>query len=114
MRKLQRHADPYGARRLARECPVITASDLIRDRAERRLLDQSIAEGGRGRRPRVASMATASQSTRLCSTTSQLASPYCSGWRTGRQKGPRRGGPRGQILGRSGRDGHGGWVEKKA
>ena len=33
VRRLQRHADPDGARRLARERPVITASDLIRDRA---------------------------------------------------------------------------------
>ena len=58
-----RHADPDGARRLARESPVVTASDLIRDTAERRRLDQSIAEGGRGRRIKVASMAAASQST---------------------------------------------------
>ena len=67
-RRLQRHADPDGARRQARE-PVVTASDLIRDRAERRQLDQAIAEGGRGRRPRVAFRAAASQST-----TSQPAS----------------------------------------
>ena len=63
VRRLQRHADPAGARRLARECPVTTASDLIRDPAERRRLDQSIAEGGRGRTIKVASMAAASQST---------------------------------------------------
>ena len=68
-RRLQRHADPAGARRLARERPVVTASDLIRDRAVRRQLDLAIAEGGRGRRPRAAVMAAASQST-----TSQLAS----------------------------------------
>ena len=37
-RRMQRHADPAGARRLARERPVITASDLIRARAERRRL----------------------------------------------------------------------------
>ena len=34
VRRLQRHADPDGARGLARERLVITASDLIRDRAE--------------------------------------------------------------------------------
>ena len=62
-RRLQRHADPDGARRLARERPVVTASDLIRDRAVRRQLDQAIAEGGRDRRPRAAVMVAASQST---------------------------------------------------
>ena len=61
-RRLQQHADPEGARRLARERPVVIASDLIQDRAERRRLDQASAEGGRGRRTRVASKAAASQS----------------------------------------------------
>ena len=68
-RRLQRHADPDGARKLARDRPVVTASDLIRDRAERRQLVQATAGGGRGRRPRAAVVATASQST-----TSHLAS----------------------------------------
>ena len=68
-RRLQRHADPDGARKLARDRPVVTASDLIRDRAERRQLPLTSVEGGRGRRPMAAVMATASQST-----TPQLAS----------------------------------------
>ena len=45
VRRRQRHVDPDGARRLARERRVVTASDLIRDRTERRRLDQFIAEG---------------------------------------------------------------------
>ena len=48
-RRMQRHADSAGARKLARERPVITASDLIRDRAERWRLEAA-EDGGRRRR----------------------------------------------------------------
>ena len=48
VRRLQMLAYPNGALKLAREWPVITALNLIRDRAERRRREQAIADGGRG------------------------------------------------------------------
>ena len=65
---MQRHADPAGARRLAKERPVITASDLIRARAERRRLEQTAEDGGRRNRSRSVATATPSQSSQLTAT----------------------------------------------
>ena len=65
---MQRHADPAGARRLAKERPVITASDLIRDRAERRRLEQTAEVGGRRKRSKSLSAATSSQLSQLTAT----------------------------------------------
>ena len=67
-RRMQRHADPAGARRLAKERPVITASDLIRDRAERRRLEQTAEVGGRRKRSKSLSAATSSQLSQLTAT----------------------------------------------
>ena len=67
-RRMQRHADSAGARKLARERPVITASDLIRDKAERRRLEQTAEVGGRRKRSRTLVAATPSQSSQLTAT----------------------------------------------
>ena len=106
-RRLQRHADLDGARRLARERPVVTASNLIRDRAERRQLDQAIAEGGRCRRPRVASMVAAPQSTTFGQQPVGAAPALLQRLEVSGGPGTR-GGRRKQELGRGGRAGRGG------
>ena len=61
VRRLERHADTDGTGKLAKECPVIRASDLIRDRVERRRMEQTNEDGGRGRRTRGSDLAKASQ-----------------------------------------------------
>ena len=58
---MQRHADPAGARKLARAPPVITALDLIRDIVEHKRLEAA-EDGGRRRRTRGLAAATSSQS----------------------------------------------------